>query len=92
MIFTWVGANKGNILAKDEKGGSLETQTIKTTDFCVSYKIFVLSCITFYNDKSFLKSIDTFCGKRALLMNFSTKTTTRKKSSISTKPVDISFR
>ena len=28
----------------------------------------------------------------SLLMNFSTKTTTRKKSSISTKPVDISFR
>ena len=37
-------------------------------------------------------SLNTFCGKRALLMNFSTKTTTRKKSSISTKPVDISYR
>ena len=43
MIFTWVGANKGCILAQDEKGGSLETQAIKTIDFCVNYKIFVLS-------------------------------------------------
>ena len=40
MIFTCVGANKGYILAQDEKGGLLETQTIKTIDFCVSYKIF----------------------------------------------------
>ena len=43
MIFTWVGANKGYILAQDEKDGSLETQTIKTIGFCVNYKILVLS-------------------------------------------------
>ena len=32
MIFTWVGANNGYILAQDKKGGSLETQTMKATD------------------------------------------------------------
>ena len=38
MTFTWVGANKGYILAQDEKGGSLETQTIKTIDFASTTK------------------------------------------------------
>ena len=38
MIFTWVGANKGYILAQGEKGGSLETQTIKTIDFASTTK------------------------------------------------------
>ena len=41
MIFTWVGANNGYILAQDEKFGALETQTITIIDFWVNYKILV---------------------------------------------------
>ena len=38
MIFAWVATNKGYNLAQDEKGGSLETQTIKTIDFVSTTK------------------------------------------------------